>query len=70
MKNTALRTKSIGTKVTEEEFARLEELAPRGGSDESRMGAVAAARIVREPQHHFDATMASSVMYLPAGRDE
>ena len=31
MKKTAFRTKSIGTKVTEEEFARLEELASAAG---------------------------------------
>lgn len=30
-KKTAFRTKSIGTKVTEEEFARLEELAATAG---------------------------------------
>jgi hypothetical protein len=31
MKKTDFRTKSIGTKVTEEEFARLEELAAAAG---------------------------------------
>ena len=34
-----LRTKSIGTKVTEEEYARLEELAAAAGQSMSRMGA-------------------------------
>ena len=41
---TAGRTRSVGTKLTEEEFARLESLAAASGAERERVGAGSAAR--------------------------
>jgi len=49
MVKAALRTKSIGTKVTEEEYARLEELAGLTGQSMSEWVRTILTRSIRRP---------------------